>query len=323
MHPPFPLIIGPTAGGKTGLSLALAAGIASTGTAAEVITADALQVYRGLDIATAKPSPAERAGVPHHLLDIREPDATYTVHEWLRDAESTIQAIRGRGGMPIVVGGTHLYAKALLEGLFEGPEPDPALRRLLESTDRETLRDELARIDPEAASRIHPNDIRRTIRAVEVFRQTGTPISDLQQQWDEAASPRTDALLVGLDWPTEALNTRINARVKSMMAAGLLAETTALWQAGSLGPQAREALGTKQLIDHLEGRSTLEDAVEHIKIQTRRFAKNQRTWLRRLRATPNALWLPGPETADDPASAAERIIRAAEATADREKFSTE
>lgn len=251
----------------------------------EILSADAFQVYRAMDIGTAKPSAAERAAVPHHLIDIRDPTEPFTVDEWLHDAEARIGEIRARGGTPLVVGGTHLYVKALLEGLFEGPPPDADLRAELQQEAPETLRAELERIDPAAAARLHPNDLRRTIRAIEVFRQTGTPISQWQRQWD--ASRRDDAQLVVLHWPTERINQRINARVREMIGQGLVEEARALWEAGRLGPQAREAIGYRQLIEHFEGRSSLDDAIERIKIETRRFAKNQRTWLRRLIVAPS------------------------------------
>ncbi len=286
--PRAPVIIGPTAGGKSELAVEVAMRLGGPG-AAEIIAADAFHVYHGMDIGTAKPTLAERRAIAHHLIDIAEPTERFTVAQWRALAERTIADVRARGHVPIVVGGTHLYIKALLDGLFEGPEPDPALREALRARGLPALRAELERVDPEAARRIHPNDERRTIRALEVFHQTGAPISRAQIQWDRA--PRDDLLLVGLEWPVEALNRRINARVRSMMERGLLEEVRALWGARRLGPQAREALGYKQLIEHLEGRCTLDEAVERIKVETRRFAKNQRTWLRRLRATPGAVWL--------------------------------
>jgi tRNA dimethylallyltransferase len=284
--PRFPVIVGPTAGGKSDLALALADRLAP----AEIVSADAFQVYRGMDIGTAKPTIAERRGIPHHLIDLVEPTEAFTVSDWLTAADRCIAEITSRRCTPIVVGGTHLYIKAFLDGLFEGPDPDPALRESLRALGLPALRAELARIDPAAAARIHPNDERRTIRALEVFRQTGTPISALQRQWDANAG-RDDCLLVGLDWPSELINPRINARVRSMMDRGLLEETRALWAAHRFGPQAAQALGYKQLIEHLEGRCSLDDAVEAIKIETRRFAKNQRTWLKRLRLTPRSLWI--------------------------------
>ncbi|MCC6971490.1 MAG: tRNA (adenosine(37)-N6)-dimethylallyltransferase MiaA [Phycisphaerales bacterium] len=277
------LIVGPTAGGKTDLGVELALRLSG-----EVVTADAFQIYRGMDIGTAKPTPEERRGVPHHLLDIVDPPDSFTVHQWLALANRAIDDIASRGRVPIVVGGTNLYVKSLLDGLFEGPAPDAALREELRAMPPEARREELERVDPGAARRIHPNDERRTIRALEVFRQTGRPISEHQTQWD---APGTDAsrLLVGLDWPIETINRRINARVRAMIERGLVDEVRAL--SAGLGAQAREALGYKQILAHLEGRMSLDDAVEKIKIETRRFAKNQRTWLKRLRLTPGSLWI--------------------------------
>jgi tRNA dimethylallyltransferase len=287
----FPVIIGPTAGGKSDLAVevALRLGGGAPG-AAEIITADSVQIYRGMDIGSAKPSAAERRGIPHHLIDIAEPTEPFTVSDWLAGAERALADIRARGRTPVLAGGTHLYIKAFLDGLFEGPEPDPSLRDRLRARGLPALRGELERVDPAAAARIHPNDERRTIRALEVYHQTGTPISTHQSQWD-AGRTRRDCVVIGLDWPAEALNRRINARVRSMMDAGLLDEVRALHGAGRLGAQAREALGYKQLLGHLEGRATLDDAIEQIKIETRRFAKHQRTWMRRLRTTPGALWI--------------------------------
>jgi tRNA dimethylallyltransferase len=300
--PRFPVIIGPTAGGKSDLAVEVAL-LLGGANAAEIVTADAFQIYRGMDIGTAKPTPAERRGVPHHLIDVRDPAESFTVSDWLAEAERAIADIKGRGKTPIVVGGTHLYIKALLDGLFEGPDPDPALRDQLRALGLPALREELERVDPKAAARIHPNDERRTVRALEVFRQTGTPISAHQSQWDRASGAeggRDDCVLIGLEWPTEELNRRINARVRSMIDRGLLEETRSLWKASRFGPQSREALGYKQLIAHLEGRATLDDAVEQIKIETRRFAKNQRTWLRRLRTTPESVWIDPTQTGDRP-----------------------
>lgn len=289
--PRFPLIAGPTAGGKSDLAVEVARLLGERGSAGEVVTADSVQIYRGLDIGSAKPMAEEQRGVPHHLINIVEPTEVFTLADWLAAAERSIAEIKLRGHTPVMAGGTHLYIKAFLEGLFEGPEPDPALREELRELGLSSLRAELERVDPAAAVRIHPNDERRTIRALEVFRQTGRPISDLQGQWDSGASRRRDCVLIGLDWPAEVLSRRINARVKAMMERGLLEEVRGLWSAGMLGPQAREALGYKQLIQHLEGTLDLDGAVELIKKETRRFAKNQRTWLRRMHAMSGAVWI--------------------------------
>jgi tRNA dimethylallyltransferase len=291
MTPRFPIIIGPTAGGKSALALSLVDELRARRAApgdenpAELVSADAFQVYRGMDVGTAKPTAEERARAPHHLIDLVEPSESFTVAQWLKLAEAAIAEIRTRSALPIVVGGTHLYVKALIDGLFEGPDPDPAVRAQLAQMDPAARRDELQRVDPAAAARIHPADDRRTIRALEVCRTTGRPISDWQQQWGRESSRRTDCVLVFLDWPTEAINRRINARVRGMIDRGLVDEARNLWQSGRFAPyarQAREALGYKQLIRHFEGACTLDEAIEQIKIETRRFAKNQRTWIRRL-----------------------------------------
>ncbi len=288
----YPVIVGPTAGGKTGVAIELALLLERLGRGpAEVVTADAFQVYRGMDIGTAKPTPGEQRGVVHHLIDLIEPTERFTVHDWLARAEPVIADIRARGGTPIVVGGTNLYVKAFLDGMFDAPQPSEAVRDAVAGMTQPQRRAELERVDPDAAGRIHASDIRRTVRALEVYRQTGTPISELQRQWDAASVARPDAVLVGLEWGVEAINARINRRVKGMLDAGLVEEARGLWESGRLGPQAREAIGYKQLIPHFEGRQTLEEAAERIKIETRRLGKNQRTWLKRLRTRPESLWI--------------------------------
>ncbi len=283
------VVIGPTAGGKTRLAIGLALRLGG-----ECIGADSMQVYRGMDLGTAKPTAEERAAVPHHLIDVADPrDDGFKVEEWRRRAEAAIADIRGRGRVPVVVGGTSLYVRALLEGLFSGPEPDPGLRAALDATPIEILREELVRVDPAAAARIHPNDRRRTQRAIEVFRQTGRPISDLQAEWDATLSTRAhpEARIVGLDWPVEAINPRINARVKAMFAAGLVDEASRLRTLGPLGRQAREAVGYGEAFEVLDGALTLDEAIERTKIRTRRYAKQQRTWLRRFRTIPGGIWI--------------------------------
>jgi tRNA dimethylallyltransferase len=303
----FPIIIGPTAGGKTALGVATARAIERAGHGpAEVISADSMQIYRGMDIGSAKPTEAERAGVPHHLIGVVEPDEPFTVSDWLARAEAVIGDLRSRGGTPIVVGGTHLYIKALLEGLFEGPPSDPELRASLAAESPAALRERLVSTDPAAAERIHPNDLRRTIRALEVHAATGRPISEQQREWD-AGRRREDALLVAVRWPAEEINRRINARVRRMMDEGLLDEVRSLVERGVLGEQARQGLGYRQLLDHLAGRLTLDEAVERIKIETRRFAKSQRTWLRRLMAEGDCLWLDAPPA--DPEQWAQVVVK--------------
>lgn len=279
------LIVGPTAGGKSRLALELAQRLAGGG---EIISADSMQVYRGMDIGTAKPTPAERRLVPHHLIDIVEPDEPWSVDEWLGAARRLVEEIRARGKWPIIVGGTNLYVKAFLEGLFDGPPPNEALRAELAEWPVERLHDELAVLDPAAAERIHRNDRKRLTRAIEVHRATGRPLSEAQSQWG-TGSPREDVLLIGLDWPVEAINRRINARVRAMVEAGMVEEVKRL--RGRLGPQAREALGYKQLLAAIDGGAALDDAVEQTKIETRRFARKQRTWLKGFRRYERSLWI--------------------------------
>jgi len=295
------VLLGPTAGGKSDLAVALALRLDQRG---EVINADSMQVYRHMEAGTAKPSHELHARAPHHLIDIVEPTERFTVADWMARADALVADIQQRGGTPIIVGGTNLYIRAFLEGLFEGPSIDADLRaRLTQMTNRE-LHDRLRAVDPESAQRIHANDSRKLIRALEVYELTGKPISAQQSQWSEwgtnnslepgpreTRAYRHDPILLGLHWPVEAINPRINARVKEMFfltASGAAAEslpdeTRRLESAGLLGPQAREALGYKQVLAHLSGEMTLDEAFEKTKVLTRRFAKTQRTWLKRFR----------------------------------------
>ncbi len=284
---PVILIVGPTAGGKSGLALTLAQQLPGGG---EIISADSMQVYRGMDIGTAKPSGDEQDLVAHHLIDIVDPDQPYSVDDWLKATEQLIIDIRARHRWPIIVGGTNLYVKAFLEGLFDGPAPDEGLRAQLANWSLDQLHAEVARVDPPSAERIHRNDRKRLTRAIEVQRSTGQPLSHWQSQWN-SSSRRSDVLLIGLEWPVEAINRRINARVRAMIEAGLVEEVRALHASRRLGIQAREALGYKQLIAAFEGHSTVEDAIEQIKIETRRFARKQRTWLKSFRSRPDSHWI--------------------------------
>jgi tRNA dimethylallyltransferase len=258
-------------------------------------------VWKGLDIGTAKPSPEEQARVPHRLLDVVDPhdlEARFNVAEWIAAANDAIARIDAQSRLPIIVGGTHLYVQSLLAGLFEGPAAEPSLRAELEATDTAALREELARIDPEAASRIHLADRRRTLRAVEVFRSTGRAISQWQAQWASEGTELSQRVrIVAIDRPVEAANARINRRVKSMLEAGWLDEVRRLVEAGPLHRQPAEAVGYRQLAEVLAGRMRLVDAAEEIKIRTRRYAKQQRTWMKRFRARPGSVVL---EAGSDP-----------------------
>lgn len=507
----IPVIIGPTASGKSDLAVLVAHALRERGVASRIVTADAFQIYRGMDIGTAKPSESERGGVVHELVDIVAPSEALTAADWLARARACIDACRERGEVPIVVGGTHLYIKLLVDGMFEGPAADVALRKRLHALPADELRAMLERVDPASASKLHRNDVRRTVRAIEVYELTGKPMSEHQRQWDPGTpalragrstpwlapsdltryatddrawpvasfiprdpyppgmfgavadltrhkrylphlalpgatyfvtwktlgdrelSPKEmsqaldamthfdgdrcrvyaanvmtthvhwvvrpfdgatlrdlvssmkrfsarqinverkelgsvweaecfdhivrdgvylhefvrycannpvearvvraageyawtrvhhdvmgaggsetqdppgsesratqeraaeDFALIVVDWPTPLLNRRINARVKRMMERGLLEEVRGLMAGGGLGgglgAQAGEALGYKQLVEHLRGRCTLQEGVEAIKVQTRHFAKAQRTWLKKLGARPGALRL--------------------------------
>ncbi len=305
-----PLIIGPTASGKSALAVEVALRLGQVAQAnhpAEIIAADAFQIYRGMNIGTAKPTAQERSGVPHHVIDVADPHQPvgegtsskgYTVSDWLADAQRAINDVRAQAKTPIVCGGTSLYIQSLLRGLFDGPPADEALRAELHALEPAQLRRELEQIDPAAAERIHPNDLRRTVRAIEVFRLTAKPISLLQTQWEQEPPAASPFRVFVLTWEPDALNRRINARVKDMMERGLLDEVCSLSARGELNAQAREALGYKQLLAHLAdpGRCSLDDAVEKIKIETRRFAKNQRTWMKRL--ANNGISIPGEQPTD-------------------------
>ncbi|MBI5863528.1 MAG: tRNA (adenosine(37)-N6)-dimethylallyltransferase MiaA [Planctomycetes bacterium] len=291
-------ILGCTASGKAELGRALAARID-----AEIVSVDSMKVYRGMDIGTAKPSRAQQAATPHWLIDAVDPWEPFSAARFVELADEAILDILGRGKPVVVVGGTVLYFKALYEGLFPGPAAQPELRaeirRRAAEIGSEALHGELAAVDPVAASRIHPNDIRRIERALEVYQVTGRPISSHQTQWADATlrRPEWNWRLIGLRRPRELANRRINDRVRRMVAAGLVEEARRIWSdPRGVGEQARQSVGYAELSEHFEGRASLEDAIERIKIDSRRLAKQQRTWLRRL---PGVTWF---ELEDNPAT---------------------
>ncbi len=280
MSRPLTFVLGCTGSGKGALGRELA-----LRTGGEIISIDSMKVYRRMDIGTAKPSLEIRRRIPHHLIDLVEPWEDFCVAQYVKHAERAIADIQARGRPVFVVGGTPLYVKALSEGLFEGPGADPELRaRLIESAQRDgqsTLYERLRQVDPLAASRIHPNDLRRIVRALEVFDLTGKPISALQEQWDRQRT-RFDCVLLGLRRNREDLNHRINERVRRMMADGLVDEVRSLLaEPRPLSTAARQALGYADILDHLQGGSTLTQTVERIKINSRRLGKAQRTWFKR------------------------------------------
>ncbi|MDZ4819634.1 MAG: tRNA (adenosine(37)-N6)-dimethylallyltransferase MiaA [Planctomycetota bacterium] len=274
-------LTGPTASGKTGVSIALARRIN-----AEIISLDSMAVYRGLDIGTAKPTVAERQGVPHHLIGIRNPDEEYSLAEYCDIAKSVAAEITARGHRVLFVGGTPLYLKGMLRGIFEGPPADWEIRKRLEavaeSEGTAALHAQLSKVDPAAAARLHPNDARRLIRALEVFELTGIPISTHQQQF-EIGRPAEACRVFMLDWPRELLHQRINQRVEIMFADGLVAETEKLLaQYPQLSRTASQAVGYREVIEHLQGIRTLAETVELVQMRTRQFAKRQQTWFRSL-----------------------------------------
>jgi tRNA dimethylallyltransferase len=278
--PTLTFIIGCTGSGKGSLGRELA-----RRTGGEIISIDSMKVYRRMDIGTAKPSMEVQRQIPHHLIDIVEPSEEFSVAEYVKRAERAITDIQAHKRPVFVVGGTPLYVKALSEGLFEGPGADPTIRaRLIATAEREgrhTLYEQLQRVDPTAAERIHPNDLRRIVRALEVFELTGRPISALQEQWDPDRT-KYECAFIGLRREREDQAHRINERVRRMIAEGLVDEVRSLLaEAKPLSTAARQALGYAEIIQHLEGRCTLAEAVEMVKINTRQFAKAQRTWFKR------------------------------------------
>ena len=283
--PPILVILGPTASGKSDLALAVAR---SAG--AEILSVDSMQVYRGMDVGTAKPSPAERGSVPHYGLDVVDPSEPFTVARFVELADAVIADVARRGVPLVATGGTPLYYKALFDGLFEGPAADEETRARLRGFPNDELYRRLTEADPAAAARIHPNDQKRLVRALEVYELTGQPISSFQTHWT-SDQRRHPALWVGLDWDREALNRRINARVKAMLAAGWVDEVRRLLaDHPTLSHTAAEATGYRELIGHVRGRMTLDDATEQIKIATRQLARRQMKWFRRFR---DVTWVRG------------------------------
>jgi tRNA dimethylallyltransferase len=273
------VLTGPTGSGKTRLGVALAERLG-----AEVVSMDSMTLYRGMDVGTAKPGPEERRRVPHHLIDVLDPWESASVAWWLWRAAACCRDIEARGRRVLFVGGTPLYLKALMFGLFGGPPGDPALRERLTREDPGRLHERLAAVDPEAAARLHPNDLRRVVRALEVWELTGRLLSSWQTQWAaKGEGPAAPDQVLCLDLPREELYRRIDARVRDMMAAGFVDEARALRQlARPLGPQAAQALGYREVFDLLDGRTGLEEAVALIQKRSRNFAKRQLTWFRHL-----------------------------------------
>ena len=314
---PILVITGQTASGKERLAVEVAARLGG-----EIISADSMKVYRGMDIGTAKASAEQRAKAPHHLLDVADPGETFSTARWLHLAEEAIRDVHARGRVAVVSGGTPLYLKALLEGLFEGPSADAGVRaHLREEADRRgtpALHERLSQVDPAAARRIHPNDLRRIVRALEVWELTHAPISDLQGQWGSRTGPYGSLwdtgpygravyrpLLVAVRRNPGDLTRRITERVGRMMDAGLIEEVRQLAaRTDGLAKGPRQALGCADVLEFLDGRLSEEELAPAIVAHTRQFARRQMTWLRRFEGIK---WLDAaPDT--DAATLADRVV---------------
>jgi len=274
-------LTGPTASGKTATGIALARQIN-----AEIVSLDSMALYRRMNIGTAKPTTQEQAQVPHHLIDLYEPDEECSVAEYIKHAGRVCTDILNRGKTPLFVGGTGLYLRSLLRGVFDGPPANWELRRQLEEESRQQtvtwLHEQLMSVDPVSAQRLPPGDTRRIIRAIEVYRITGQPASEQQQQAPRSTEERP-VVCCWLHPPRAWLYDRINQRVDLMLQQGLLEEVQALLEeADGLSRTAVQGLGYKEIISHLRGESSLSDALESLKTRTRQFAKRQHTWFRNL-----------------------------------------
>jgi len=274
-------LTGPTAVGKTELSLQLAERLD-----AEILSLDSMAIYRGMDVGTAKPAPAEQARVPHHLIDLVDPWDEFTVADYLAAARQCCEQIVSQGRIPLFVGGTGFYLRSLLRGIFQGPPADENVRRQLEARydadGADVLYGELNRRDPAAAGKLHPHDKRRIVRALEVHELTGRPFSSFHEEEPLPADERPQHV----DWlspPRDWLHERINQRVDRMIAAGLVEEVrTLLALPHPLSKTARQAIGYKELFDAIEAGGDLDAAVELIKTRSRQFARRQHTWFRNL-----------------------------------------
>ncbi|MBQ1504960.1 MAG: tRNA (adenosine(37)-N6)-dimethylallyltransferase MiaA [Oscillospiraceae bacterium] len=272
-------IVGPTASGKTALAVRLAKALGS-----EVISADSMQIYRYMDIGTAKPTMEEREGIEHHMLDILDPGESYSAAQYAVDAGVCAERLLDGGVVPIVAGGSGLYLDSLIGTLHYEPEPDHSALRaeLYAQAEKEgdgAMHARLARLDPESAERLHENDRRRILRALEIFLLTGEKASERARRASNAPR-RYDALKIGLSWPREVLYERIDTRVERMFEAGLLEEARALYERFP-SPTARQAIGYKELFAYFEGKIGLAEAKENIARESRRYAKRQISWLGR------------------------------------------
>lgn len=275
-------LTGPTASGKTAISLYLAGRLG-----AEIISCDSMQIYRGMDIGTAKATPEERAAVPHHMIDFLSPDVSYSTEDYRRDALLAAEEIVKRGNVPLFVGGTGLYVDTLMRGAVASPPSDPELRETLmreAAVDggRERLWQRLCEVDQKSAAATHANNVRRVVRALEIYELSGVPKSRFDEL-SKAAAPDISIRMLTLDFhDRDNLYKRVDKRVDIMVAEGLIPEVEALYQAGLLRPEytASQAIGYKEIVSYLEGKCSLDEAIELIKLSSRRYAKRQLTWFR-------------------------------------------
>lgn len=266
------VILGQTASGKSTICQAIARRLD-----AEIVSMDALKVYRGMDVGTAKASEQEQSEIPHHMLDLLEPHEPFNVALYLERVEPIIKDIHSRGRLPVIDCGTPMYLQAFLSGMLDGPEPDPELRAELEAQSSEELHARLAKLDPDAAERLHVNDRLRVVRALEFALQSGEPISQAQTQFGER---RDDYrfFMTGAMWEEQALRERMNARIDRMMESGLLEEVRRILNGSGFSKSASDAIGYRQLIDHLQGKCTLDEAIERMRNKTWQLGRRQMKW---------------------------------------------
>jgi tRNA dimethylallyltransferase len=274
-------LTGPTASGKTRVGVELALKLN-----AEIVSLDSMAIYRGMDVGTAKPTADDRERVVHHLIDVVDPNLNFSLSDYLQAAHRAVADIRSRGREVLFVGGTPLYLKALLRGLYPGPPADWEFRRQIEAELNQhgltALHQRLELVDPLSAARLHPHDKRRIIRALEVYRLTGQPLSHRQTQFDDSMPAEQSKVFV-LSWSRADLHRRIDVRVDGMFTAGLVDEVNRLLEShGALSRTALQAVGYREVVDHLRGKRDLAQTIELVKARTRQFARRQDTWFRSL-----------------------------------------
>lgn len=302
-------LTGPTASGKTRVGMILAELLN-----AEILSLDSMAVFQGMDIGTAKPTLADRAFVTHHLLDLASPADDFSLAQYLAAAHARVADVQARGKTALFVGGTPLYLKALLRGLCEGPPPDWEFRHSIErevvETGVEALHERLRMVDPLAAAKLHPHDRRRIIRALEVNRLTGRPLSHLQTQFEELAQDANNRVF-GLEWPRAVLHERIERRVVSMFELGLVEEVNLLKEKhAALSRTAAQAVGYREVLEFLEGARSLDETIVLVQARTRQFARRQETWFRGLEECRRVAM----RDEEAPCDTARRIIAGATAT---------